>query len=542
MYPSAPPDSIPDDPDPEPDPGAGTGTDITSGTSVVPRNPNYPDYFSWTNNNGRNYLTPIKHQTCGTCYAFALAAACEFGYNRFMGYYNNDARMYDFSEAFLAFDGTLCSGFSYYILGCDGGRDPGKTDFVCTYGLPLESDRPFTLAPGTINWNYPRYKMSRRYTISSDIYAIKSEIMQNGPVIASLLSSYPSLYFNHPGGSILKNDIVCGPPYASDHDVVIVGFGYDSSVGDYWIVRDSHGTEFCENGYIRVEAHSCKINCAIRAVRYDGPTLLNSPNYICSTSSNSFSIQNPAWLTSYVNWVTSPSNLVTPSSGMTGSSNPFTFNLSPVNSNSQGWVTVSVTPYISYYGCPGLPQPPNPPLTKTIWVGPPLQPTILGPSQISCSWSGTIWYHISMNQPNTIQWSVLSGPINIVGSSNEYQCQVVPHSPGGQAQLKVRITNDCQLYKEHILNIAVTNCGSPDVYPNPTTTSFFVDMSGFEPDNSSLTEDYTITVVGSDNNQHIKYKSKDKKKEYDVSKMPKGQAYVTISFKGQEYGKILIIQ
>lgn len=41
-----------------------------------------------------------------------------------------------------------------------------------------------------------------------------------------------------------------------DHAVVMVGYGTDEQYGDYWLIRNSWGTKFGENGYIRLKRES----------------------------------------------------------------------------------------------------------------------------------------------------------------------------------------------------------------------------------------------------------------------------------------------
>jgi len=41
-----------------------------------------------------------------------------------------------------------------------------------------------------------------------------------------------------------------------DHAVQLVGYGTDPVHGDYWLVRNSWGTGYGENGYIRVKRES----------------------------------------------------------------------------------------------------------------------------------------------------------------------------------------------------------------------------------------------------------------------------------------------
>lgn len=58
-----------------------------------------------------------------------------------------------------------------------------------------------------------------------------------------------------------------------NHVVVLVGYGTDDNHGDYWLIRNSWGTSFGENGYIRL-AREAAVTCGIDYTPLSGQACL----------------------------------------------------------------------------------------------------------------------------------------------------------------------------------------------------------------------------------------------------------------------------
>lgn len=88
---------------------------------------------------------------------------------------------------------------------------------------------------------------------------LKEAVAKIGPIAVAIDASHPSFQF-------YKGGVYYEPLCASgrmDHGVLVVGYGTDEATGmDYWLVKNSWGTEWGENGYIRM-ARNRNNNCCI---------------------------------------------------------------------------------------------------------------------------------------------------------------------------------------------------------------------------------------------------------------------------------------
>ncbi|CDW83165.1 cathepsin l-like proteinase [Stylonychia lemnae] len=200
----------------------------------------------------QNIVTPVKYQgQCGSCYAFTAIAALE---SLLILKNKNLNQNIDLSEQQL----LDCSSW-YGNRGCRGGDVGQAYEYLKSFKIQRESSYPYTGIAGTC-----KYDESKGVTIveNNEKYwvdgadEIKLLVVQN-PVVAGLDAS--SIYFkNYHSGIITSDD--CGQQM--NHSVLIIGYGSEKNV-EYWIVKNSYGTQWGERGYARIKIGIKEGTCGI---------------------------------------------------------------------------------------------------------------------------------------------------------------------------------------------------------------------------------------------------------------------------------------
>lgn len=226
-----------------------------------------PSSFDWRNQNGRSYIGPIRNQgNCGSCYAFAACAAAEGVYNAAFGLY--DANCVDFSESFIIWCLARLPGYGNHFYGCEG-ADYGYMELqaLTTDGICAEIGFPYTTSDpqSCMNWDAPRAGFSSWHRIPcGDIDAIKTAIMTYGAVDAAVYSN-TSAFTGYMGGIYKDSYTTCQaePCYyaATDHAISLVG--WNDADGGYWILRNSWGADWGENGYMRIQYNAAHVACEV---------------------------------------------------------------------------------------------------------------------------------------------------------------------------------------------------------------------------------------------------------------------------------------
>ena len=92
-------------------------------------------------------------------------------------------------------------------------------------------------------------KISNYSDITPNDEQILKYVVQHQPVSVAIQANKRSFQMYHSG---IYSDLDCG--FKLDHGVLLVGYGYDKKYDmDYWIIKNSWGSEWGENGYIRIQ-------------------------------------------------------------------------------------------------------------------------------------------------------------------------------------------------------------------------------------------------------------------------------------------------
>lgn len=191
------------------------------------------------------YTTAVKDQGyCGSCWAFSATEQIESDSIR-LGILTTDDTLS--TEQIVQCD-TVDDG-------CGGGNTETAFEYVCSAGgIESDADYPYTSYydyTGSCSSNSLKYKVTvdEYYSLSGEESMI-THMFSTGPISVCLDASSWSSYVS---GVITT----CGMDV--DHCVQAVGVNLDEW---YWVVRNSWGTEWGNEGYIWLEVGSNMCNIA----------------------------------------------------------------------------------------------------------------------------------------------------------------------------------------------------------------------------------------------------------------------------------------
>ncbi|CAH6795882.1 cathepsin 8 [Phodopus roborovskii] len=200
-----------------------------------------PKFVDWRR---RGYVTPVKLQgRCNSCWAFSVAGALEGQMFRKTG------RLVSLSPQNLV-DCSRPEG----NLGCDEGNTYFALEYVQNNGgLEAEATYPYEAKEGPCRY-HPEHSAATvrdfRF-VSQNEKALMHALATIGPISVGIDA-------NHNSFQMYKGGIYYEPQCSSDainHSVLLVGYGYEGRESDgrkYWLIKNSHGTRWGMNGYMKI--------------------------------------------------------------------------------------------------------------------------------------------------------------------------------------------------------------------------------------------------------------------------------------------------
>jgi len=199
-----------------------------------------PTSIDWRDHNAVN---AVRDQgQCGSCWAFSAVGAME---SRSFIKGIDPHGLLALSEQQL----VDCAGGSYGNEGCNGGEMNTAFQYAQDFGMMNRTDYPYTAQDGTCKYNSNKWEVkpsgNGAVTPNSAI-ALKTAIA-DGPVSVAIEADTFVFQFYSSG---ILNSAQCGTNL--DHGVVAIGYGVDTTKGEYYIVRNSWGASWGNKGYILI--------------------------------------------------------------------------------------------------------------------------------------------------------------------------------------------------------------------------------------------------------------------------------------------------
>jgi cathepsin L len=190
-------------------------------------------------------VSPIKDQAqCGSCWAFSTTGFME------SQLLMKNATPETFSEQQLVDCDT-----TYGDAGCNGGLQQNAFNYITDNGIMNDS-----------GYRYSGYRGSCRYNKSQATHSVSNIKCHENAAVSDIKQ-----YLNEVGPMAIALDATDFQYYDSgilecynsnlDHAVLLVGYGTENGQ-DFWIVKNSWGQSWGEEGFVRVSQEASS-NCAI---------------------------------------------------------------------------------------------------------------------------------------------------------------------------------------------------------------------------------------------------------------------------------------
>lgn len=202
-----------------------------------PENVELPSEIDWRS---RGAVTEVKNQgKCGSCWAFPAVGTLEGQH------FLKTNRLMSLSAQNLV---DCASQAPYKNKGCDGGWPHLALQYIQQNGgIDTEDSYSYEAVKKACRFNKNNIGATLRgiLKIKESEQILTAAIAIVGPISVGVDATHMQSY-----RSGVYDDPSCN--HQVNHAVTVVGYGHDSKGGDYWLVKNSWGSGFGENGYIRM--------------------------------------------------------------------------------------------------------------------------------------------------------------------------------------------------------------------------------------------------------------------------------------------------
>jgi len=231
----------------------------------------FPAQFDWRAEDNQNFITPVRNQeSCGSCYSIAAAAVAESRILIQNSKLPDNQKNNNLNVNTFKLSPQSVVSCSTYNQGCDGGYPFLVGKHGRDFGFVEESCMPYS---GTDSSCSAECGDTSRYFVQNYGYiggyyggcseeAMMLEIQTNGPIVVAFNAPGSLFYYN--GGIFSCGNVVTESEQQAEgchavhkwektnHAVVAVGWG-EQDGHKYWIIKNSWGNNWGENGYFRID-------------------------------------------------------------------------------------------------------------------------------------------------------------------------------------------------------------------------------------------------------------------------------------------------
>ncbi|NXF53976.1 CATS protein, partial [Oceanites oceanicus] len=203
-----------------------------------------PDTVDWRE---KGCVTDVKNQgTCGLCWVFSAVGALEA-----------QVKLKTGNLVSLSVQNLIDCTRGYGNKGCGGGWKTRAFQYIIdNQGIDLDASYPYTAQDGAC-----RYNPTARAAACSgyvelphgDESTLKDAVANVGPISVSIDASQPTTFLYWWAVSKCLPGIYRDPSCSQvvTHAVLVIGYG-SSDGQDDWLVKNSWGARFGEQGYVRM--------------------------------------------------------------------------------------------------------------------------------------------------------------------------------------------------------------------------------------------------------------------------------------------------